>query len=264
MHSRSKAFTLIELLVVISIIALLIAILLPALSQARQTAMAVKCLSNQRQTILGSALYMADNNQRLALSYFATNMDFYYTLMEVLSSRDQEGSGLVSGFWLYSEVYSATGLGYVTSKRWDTMSCPVREVIAREDHFAVQSHYTANYATQTTPHHFGGITGHLTWLDADAVQSTSNYWLLAEATTDGFRQRPFVEYAFTSTFNFHFFHNGGSHIGYLDGRAASLSSSGFQDWVAAGDWRRQANGTNYTHFPYVEGAGGERQVLSIP
>jgi len=59
-----KAFTLIELLVVISIIALLIAILLPALSKAVQSAKGVQCLSNLRGMGQASHGFAADNDGR--------------------------------------------------------------------------------------------------------------------------------------------------------------------------------------------------------
>lgn len=57
---RARGFTLIELLVVISIIALLVAILLPALRSARETARAVSCMSNQRQLGILLATYQTD------------------------------------------------------------------------------------------------------------------------------------------------------------------------------------------------------------
>ncbi|HAI13485.1 MAG TPA: hypothetical protein DCM28_17390 [Phycisphaerales bacterium] len=58
---RNNAFTLIELLVVISIVSLLIAILLPALTKARKTSRRIACLSNVRQLQVFNQAYCADN-----------------------------------------------------------------------------------------------------------------------------------------------------------------------------------------------------------
>lgn len=71
-HQRHTAFTLIELLVVISIIALLIAILLPALSSAREAAKAIQCSSNQRQTSIAIFSWAGDHNDKY-LSYYYNN-----------------------------------------------------------------------------------------------------------------------------------------------------------------------------------------------
>ncbi|MBN1766612.1 MAG: prepilin-type N-terminal cleavage/methylation domain-containing protein [Sedimentisphaerales bacterium] len=85
---KNKGFTLIELLVVISIIALLISILMPALKIAREQASGAVCLSNQRSLITAWLMYAHDNKDCLmgGSAYYGTDAPF------VLQPLNENGS----------------------------------------------------------------------------------------------------------------------------------------------------------------------------
>ncbi len=142
LRTNRSAFTLIELLVVISIIALLIGILLPALGVARETARAAACLANSRSMGQSAMLYSADNKNNISSAYQWRNTDDWN---DVVASN----VGSTAGYRQWSGEYIARGYLDIASNAFTCPSMSLGNAPGwRASHFITSSVgvTTANYA----------------------------------------------------------------------------------------------------------------------
>lgn len=245
----SFSFTLIELLVVVAIIAVLVAILLPALSRARESARGVVCTTNLKQMGNAFELYAQDYN------------DFIPRSCQNIAGDYQSWDNAGIGKYMASTVTDEANNDYrITGP--NPFKCPSDNILRVEGNYSPRSYSRVCFSPNGTqlPARYGGVYDapydyfHLPF-KRSGVEDWTNKFLVIEyhdfynvrgvnwrSYLDGYTFR-YVEAAITipPAFEIGRYHNGSANFLFFDGHAAMVKRGGApgNPWVDTEYWKTQ-------------------------
>ena len=179
-----KGFTLIELLVVISIIALLLSIMMPALNMAREQAKTTVCAVNQRSMGLSLRMYEDNNDQKLPPQYVPSLGEVYdregdlpwYSYLAYAGFPDIKPYQL--GKLYANHLIEESELFYCPSQGFKGSSQHFGAMYYTHDYYLVNNVWALDYSTNAT--------------DNSRVRLNYNYWLHGKNTLDVLSAKPVV------------------------------------------------------------------------
>ncbi len=193
--SSKKGFTLIELLVVIAIIALLLSILLPALTKVKEQARRTICLTNLRSLGIGIHLYADDNNNKLIPNAHYQGKEYDDGIHGPIDGGTgyQNWQGYITGIDMaYPELLKSVQLGKLFSERYvddfDSYYCPTAK-LNKESEGSDLKKYTTNLVKFMPPTTASG------WgIQAGESRCNSNYmyWTWEKTKIINISNKPIV------------------------------------------------------------------------
>jgi prepilin-type N-terminal cleavage/methylation domain-containing protein len=265
---KSKGgFTLIELLVVIAIIAILMAILIPALSYARQQAGSSGCLSNERQLMLAYTMY-AEGNDYILCGPMTSNpgsprFDWVGPPRDLAS-----GAAKTSNFIAQEEMLGIeTGTLFPYYKNAKLMNCPSDKRWVRPPTYP--GYYgTGGYRTYSLPYHlnapaseltsrYGAAAGTDRLVRITEVKNPSETYIMVEENDNrdyNMDAWAFDPYKFILIDTIAVFHNNITMFGYADGHSAKKT------WDDPRTQRWSNEIRNGTRYPDMTGLSDPENV----